>query len=130
MTPAEMRVVADALDSPPSRVFDLHGMVTTTEANAKGHWRGKASRAKHQRGTAALMARVKLGARCPVPRLVRITRISPRVLDSDNLASALKHLRDGIADVVCGGDDSDARGCVWLVAQERGPVGVRVEVWL
>ena len=52
---------------------------------------------------------------------MRLTRIGPRRLDSDNLAAALKHVRDGVADAL-GMDDGDPR-LVWLYGQRRGKPG-------
>jgi hypothetical protein len=61
------------------------------------------------------------------PLLVVMTRIAPRALDDDNLASALKHLRDGIADAL-GYDDRDPR-VRYRCAQRRGAVGeIGVEI--
>jgi hypothetical protein len=82
-------------------------------------------------------ARVLCGAavdwrlRSPSARYrVLMTRIAPRMLDSDNLASGFKAARDGIADAM-GIDDGSPR-IDWQVAQERGAVGVyaaRVQIW-
>jgi len=71
--------------------------------------------------------------RVPAGRPLRITlvRIGPRRLDDDNLAGALKHVRDGIADSL-EIDDGDETQAVWSVVQENGPAGqysiyVRIE---
>ena len=48
---------------------------------------------------------------------VLMTRIAPRALDSDNLVSSMKAVRDGIADAL-GHDDRDAR-IAWECAQRR-----------
>ena len=77
-----------------------------SEANAHTHWRARAKRAKEQR------VRVALGwhaANLPAlkkPSTVRLTRLSPRRLDDDNLASAFKAVRDEVA-FQCGFDDRD-----------------------
>jgi hypothetical protein len=98
---------------------------TETESNAKGHWRPKAERAKKQRTTAFFHAHViaiRLRTRLKTGTLDRIdvtlTRISPRELDDDNLASAMKHVRDGVADAL-GVDDRDPR-VRWRCAQAFG----------
>jgi hypothetical protein len=49
---------------------------------------------------------------------VTLTRIGPRRLDSDNLASGFKGVRDEIARIV-GIDDGDER-VTWVYRQERG----------
>lgn len=61
--------------------------------------------------------------------VVLMTRVSPGELDSDNLARALKPVRDGVADVL-GINDRDPR-IEWLPDQEkrRGGYAVRVEVY-
>lgn len=61
-------------------------------------------------------------------RVVLLVRIAPRRLDSDNLVSAFKAVRDGIAKA-WRVDDSEAGPVVWLYAQAKGPYGVRVEVY-
>lgn len=63
---------------------------------------------------------------------MRITRVAPHALDSDNLASAPKHIRDALARALCPvvvkkgkrkgeitGDDRDPR-VTWHVAQKKG----------
>lgn len=103
---------------------------TQTESNAKGHWRPKAARAAHQRSvtvlaTMPLVAKVRRqlekGAISAVT--VTLTRISPLELDDDNLSSAFKHVRDGVADAL-GIDDRDRR-VRWLYAQRKGAVRER-----
>lgn len=59
--------------------------------------------------------------------VVRIVRVAPRQLDSDNAESAAKSVRDGIAAALAV-DDRDPR-VVWLVDQERGQACVRVELY-
>jgi hypothetical protein len=49
---------------------------------------------------------------------ITLTRIAPGVLDTDNLASALKAVRDGVADALRV-DDGSSR-VAWRYAQERG----------
>lgn len=103
---------------------------TVSEANAHEHWRKRAKRAKHQRGLAVLVMRGH-GYKIPAPPLfVRITRIAPRALDSDNLAGSQKHVRDGVADWL-GINDRDPR-IQWVYAQAKGApkfYAVRVEVF-
>lgn len=49
---------------------------------------------------------------------VTLTRIGPRKLDSDNLTSGFKSVRDQVADIL-GVDDGDER-VEWICRQERG----------
>jgi hypothetical protein len=98
---------------------------TVSEANraSSEHWRMRHKRAKHQRRTAAWVTRVPAhGLLDRGMRLeVRLTRISPRPLDDDNLASSMKHVRDGVADAL-GINDRDPR-VTWTYGQERRGVG-------
>ena len=102
-------------------------------ANLREHWRVRAKRSKSQRGAARL-------ALLPYARQLRtirdgggvicveLTRVSPRKLDSDNLQSALKAVRDGVADAF-ELDDGSARYC-WGYAQLKGSpsVGITISV--
>lgn len=93
--------------------------------NAREHWAVRARRAKAHRDTAAWSLKRK-----PVPALpcvVTLTRVGPRTLDTDNLAGALKSVRDGVADWLKV-DDGDAR-VTWRYEQRKGaPKEYAVEV--
>ena len=85
-------------------------------ANLREHWSVRAKRAKMQRQAVCLA----------LPRLphaghiqVEFTRFGPRLLDSDNLVSALKSARDGVSDRI-GWDDADPR-ITWAYAQICAP---------
>lgn len=123
-----------------------------SEANARGHWSGKAGRAKAVRQAvtcafidagvqvqAVVVPPKKLGAavrRCArwksppaLPLVVFMARIAPRQLDDDNLQRAMKAVRDQVAELI-GVDDRDPR-IIWEYGQERGAAreyAVRVEV--
>lgn len=84
-----------------------------SEANKREHWRYR-----HRRAKAARAATVIVPSGLPLPCTVQLTRIAPRQLDDDNLRSAFKALRDGIADRL-GVKDNDPR-VRWEYAQERG----------
>lgn len=93
---------------------------TCSEANQRGHWSRKAKRAKTQRADARYWCRIKFGLiTIPVDTHIHIqlVRLAPRELDSDNLASAFKAVRDGIADYL-GIDDGDKR-LHWEYTQEK-----------
>lgn len=97
---------------------------TISEANARCHWAAKANRAKRQRHVARALT-----AAHPLPVVVTITRYSAGTLDDDNLRSALKAVRDGIADRL-GVPDNDPR-VRWCYAQARctrGEFGVQVRM--
>lgn len=111
-------------------------LTLVSEANSHEHWRGRQGRAKAQRtGTATAFRAavyrkaIDLAAKLnPIPAVVvRIVRVAPRALDSDNLARACKAVRDGVADAL-GVDDRDPR-VTWLPDQAKGKASVLVEVY-
>jgi hypothetical protein len=88
---------------------------TYSEVNLRQHWARKSARVKLQRGTTRMLfSQHRIP---PLPICVALVRISPRALDDDNLRSALKAIRDGIADWL-GIDDRDAR-VRWEYEQRR-----------
>lgn len=109
-------------------------LATKSEANARGHWGKKAGRTSGQRGPAKLLFEPRVrGLGMALPMVVKLTRVSPRELDDDNLISALKAVRDGIADALkaIGVKNDRTKGLTWEYAQERGKPheqAVRVEV--
>jgi hypothetical protein len=93
--------------------------------NAREHWRARARRVKAERESAAwaLIGKPKP----PTPCSVRLTRYAPsNGLDDDNLAGALKAIRDAVADWL-GIDDKHADQVRYVYAQERAPWGVGIE---
>lgn len=97
-------------------------------ANIHEHWSARAKRAREHR-TAVYYAMRAAKMPHAVPCTITLTRIAPRVLDSDNLASGCKAARDGVADWLQI-DDGDKR-VTWAYAQERGEpkeYALRVEV--
>ena len=99
-------------------------------ANLREHWAARAARSKSQRSLANMAMRARPEFRKPLEAgqsaTITLTRIAPRALDSDNLASAFKACRDGIADAL-GVDDGSPR-LEWRYAQEKGAARVRVEL--
>lgn len=90
-------------------------------ANAREHWSKKAARARDHRGAARLVvASNKWKTWADHPLTVTLTRVAPRMLDSDNLSSAFKALRDGVADAL-GVNDNDGR-ISWRYDQQRGRI--------
>lgn len=92
---------------------------TVSEPNTRSHWAARARRVKEQR----LLVRATLHGHGCTPHdglsgTITLTRIAPRLLDTDNLAGALKAVRDGVADAL-GIDDGSPR-VTWRVEQERG----------
>lgn len=104
---------------------------TWSEPNVRAHWAKRARRAREQRKVARTCVRVACASRgIPSPPLtITLMRLASRRLDSDNLAAALKAVRDGVADAL-EIDDGDER-LTWRYAQEKLPRGryaVRVEI--
>lgn len=96
-------------------------------ANLRLHWATKARMVKAQRGAVRLALVHRIGSLSSGERaVVTLTRVAPRQLDSDNLASAFKACRDSVADLL-GVDDGGDR-VAWLYRQERGPAAVRIDV--
>lgn len=135
-----LRDALTVMDERPAVFVVEVPVATVSEANARTHWRQRSGRAAKQRAAVALLVRA-LDPCCMGPAatlvsgqlvsgrglVVRLTRVAPRPLDSDNLAGALKACRDGVADVL-GVDDRDSR-VVWVVDQRRGKAAVEVAVW-
>ena len=97
-------------------------MRTWSEANLRGHWAKRARRVRKQRQAARLLVRAACN-RADTSLLsgqitITLTRIAPRRLDSDNLSSSLKAVRDGVADAV--GIDDGSERIDWLYAQGKG----------
>ena len=108
-------------------VVELPGLRLRSEANARGHSLGaKSSRAKALR--AAVLRGLAGRVLPPLPVRVCVTRISPRRVDTDNLASACKAPRDAAAEAL-GIDDGPAETrATWRESQVAGPYGARVTI--
>jgi hypothetical protein len=88
-------------------------------ANLREHWSKRHRRAALHRGTARAM--MFQACRMPPstgPVQITLTRIAPRTLDSDNLASGFKGTRDGVADWL--GVDDGHGSLTWRYAQRKG----------
>lgn len=93
-------------------------------ANARLSWRRVATLKKKQREAVATCL---IGVAVPVPPLtITITRVGPKHMDDDNLASACKYVRDAIAAKI--GVDDGSPLYTWLYQQRIGQYGVDVEI--
>jgi hypothetical protein len=100
---------------------------TKSEANERSFW-GANNRKKRQ--DTALDGAIEAAGPLPDvgPWCVRFTRIAPKALDDDNLASAFKRLRDRLCLMLRIDDRSPA--VAFALRQEKGAeMRVRVEVW-
>lgn len=121
----------DALLPRPRGLCIQFALQTVSEANARDHHHVKARRVQLQRQTTAaqLAASGHDPNRYQRPR-VTLTRIGSRLLDDDNLRSALKAVRDAVAGWL-GLDDGPRSPITWSYRQEttRSPLwGVRIEI--
>ena len=95
---------------------------TWSEANLREHWAQRARRARKQRLAARLLVRaadnMEDASSSSTQITIILTRIAPRRLDSDNLASSLKAVRDGVADAL--GIDDGSERIDWRYAQRKG----------
>lgn len=97
--------------------------------NAREHWRKRAARVKNERQAAKFGAFSVLFGADPRPCIVTMVRLSPGMLDDDNLQGALKGIRDGIADAI--GVDDRVPTIEWRYGQakcKRGQFGVFVKI--
>jgi hypothetical protein len=101
-------------------------MRTGRGQNDREHWMARARRVRGEREVVAWALR---GWTQPaVPCVIRLTRVAPsNGLDDDNLAGALKGVRDQVA-VWLGVDDKRSDVVRYVYAQARGPWAVRIEV--
>jgi hypothetical protein len=107
-------------------------LTIVSESNLwENRWQKSARRKKY---TEKVQQALK-GHKIPLPCEVTLTRIAPRSLDDDNLVSAMKKIRDLVADHIIPGlapgrADGDPR-ITWKYAQERGKpgeYGLKIEV--
>lgn len=89
--------------------------------NRRDHWRIRYDRKKEQQAELAVAWNQNLrGRKVELPCTVRLTRVGPRKLDRDNLASSLKHVIDYVA-FRLGADDGDESKIAWIYDQM--PIG-------
>lgn len=107
--------------------------IKTVSPNKSEHWTAKMARNNIQANH--IWASFKSQRpKFDLPALIRLTRISSRNLDSDNLQGALKHVRDCVADQILPGlapgrADGDPR-LQWEYAQKKGKEqGVKIEIF-
>jgi hypothetical protein len=109
-------------------------VVTVSEANRSSeHWTKKHKRHNAQK----LQVRSAFNEHMPkikLPCRVKMTRISPRSLDFDNLVSSFKWIRDEVGAKLTGNNipgrgDGDER-ITWEYAQEKGKSqAIRLEIF-
>lgn len=102
--------------------FMVDGLRTVSEANQREHWRTRYKRKQSQQDfISAWWQNVVRGRQIELPCRVKLTRIGPKALDTDNLAGSFKHVQDAIAKKL--GVDDGASQVTWEYHQM--PIGVR-----
>lgn len=91
-----------------------------SEANSRDHWRKSSARKKEHRAIARAVLQQHARPMHEGAVKILLTRIGPRTLDDDNLASGFKACRDGVADWL-GIDDGSPR-LAWSYTQAKGAV--------
>lgn len=100
-------------------------MKTVPGMNAREAWQQRTRRVRKERKNVAWM--LTQAERPQLPCSVILTRIAPsNGLDDDNLAGALKAVRDQVAEWL-GVDDRHSLQVRYCYAQRRGPWGVTIE---
>lgn len=94
-----------------------------SEANLMEHWSNRHKRHIIQKNVIT-MTMIRHVDKIQLPCTIKMTRIAPRSLDSDNLAMALKNIRDVVADLLIPGKakgraDGDPR-LEFVCLQEKG----------
>jgi hypothetical protein len=97
---------------------------TVSEANTSEHWTISAKRHKTQKKQIAWWW-ISLEDKPSLPCSVKLTRIAPRMLDSeDNLPISFKWVKDYIADKLVpglkAGRADDSKDITWLYDQQKG----------
>jgi hypothetical protein len=98
---------------------------TVPGQNVRENWRARYRRVKAERQTVAWM--LNGHTKPPTPCTVRLNRVAPSAgVDDDNLAGALKAVRDQVAEWL-GVDDKRSDVARYVYAQRRGPWAVEIE---
>jgi len=131
-------LVAEAVPPRPNpQLAFMMPVKVVSEANLREHWRTRHGRKKKQQDETVLCwPKLPDSLRFPAlvtvkaPCVVRLLRIGPKRLDSDNLAGSFKHVQDQIARLI--GIDDGSPLIKWeyeQVAVGKRIYQVRVEVY-
>lgn len=95
-----------------------------SEANLREHWSKRHKRHKNQKALVHSLWNTAIQKDINLPAEITLTRIAPRALDPDNLASAFKNFIDIISDLIIPGlapgrADGDPR-MKWKYCQKKG----------
>jgi hypothetical protein len=102
----------------PDRIIVTIPIQLVSEANSRDHHMAKHRRVKSQRKAVWAMLFNELIREVEKYR-VTLTRIAPRLLDTDNRNSSMKAVRDETAKWL-GRDDAPSSGIEWVYDQRKG----------
>jgi hypothetical protein len=113
-----------------TRTLTIHmPLRTISGANAREHFRVRAKRVADERRTTAFVCGPQLRG-LPIPELVTFVRLSPRLIDCDNLTSSMKAIRDEVAELL-GTHDGPTGPVRWAYDQRKSKTfGVEIVVTL
>lgn len=105
---------------------------TVSESNSSEHWSTKHKRHKNQKKWVRIVWYKEGKPKIDLPCKVKLTRISPRTLDSDNLQGSLKWIRDAISEIIIpntlAGRADDHPEISWEYDQQKGKPCVIIEI--
>lgn len=112
--------------------FAVHGLRLVSGLNVREHWARRAKRVRNERDQTRLASIAALGPRwflrVHLPVVLTITRVGPRMLDSDNAHGSAKAVRDQLASMLGITDGPTDARATWRVEQRKGPYAVEVEI--
>ena len=110
-------------------------MKVVSEQNTHEYWWASMGRHKMQKLLVKNSWNAQKGLKFDLPAHIVLTRLSPRFLDSDNLPSSLKWIRDALADCIIPGlrpgrADDQKKGLTFEVKQEKAKEqGVKIQIY-
>jgi hypothetical protein len=114
----------------PTPFYSVHidGLRLNTQTNQSKVWQVRHRYVAMVRERVWMALRPRPKFKVPPPWSVSMVRIGPRQIDSDNVVSSLKAVRDQVAQFL-GVDDGDVSKVVWHCHQLRGPFGVTISIY-
>lgn len=107
---------------------------TVSEANILCHWAERKKRKDKQRHVLEVFWDTST-KKIPLPCKVKLTRIAPRFLDTDNLASSFKFVRDKISELIKPGlapGQADKKDILFEYDQKKSApkeYGIKIEIF-
>lgn len=107
-------------------------LLTVSELNCSEHWAKKSKRHKKQKFFVKLALKNEIN-KISLPCSVKITRLSSRSLDYDNLVSSQKWVVDAICDLLIPGlkpgrADGDERIKIFYHQEKSRNYGIKIEI--